>query len=902
VATAIQIEVLVDDKGVVQGVNRVVDGLNRVPAAGKPAFDKLNESENKARETALLLEETFGVRVPRALTKIVAATPGVNTAFTAAFKATAVIGFVAALGEVVTNFDAIKAKAVQIELAIGGLFSHNIRQELEDQKIDKALEPVLDQVNALHKAAELAGKDGFSQITSQLKVSNDELTIFQEKFNKSIADQFGAGSDTTTRIESDAANFIRGARIFSEQAADEQIKALRRKNAEELVAIEVQGAVVGKSEIEKLRLQLAADLQKIDIAGGGDPSAQGAAARAAQQRAIIANEAAQEQEVRRQALVAGIHTRLEAEAQAAKGEEQIRLDLVAKLNAITEQERQKGFTLDNDRVAAEEAADAKIRDLRRAASDEIFDAEQKAAVASVPQWEQANAQIVADFEKRQREIDQQLKDTVINSAEADQLRAANWRETNARMAQDYATQFENLYNDITTGGIGQAIQAQMRKFFFNILGQWAAALQSQRQQTASGGGLLGALLGSLGIGGGPGGAGAGTGPYGLPAGVASSFGDFGDFSTGSLNPSFGGGSLGGGSLSTASIGGDIGGSILGSVLNSPVGGVSSGVPQKQGGPLAGLLSAASLQKLGPAAILGTLMLASKGGNSAIAAGGLIAALGLGALYGPSTALTAAAAPFAPFLGPLAGGLIGFGVGTQHGPVAGALSGAGSGALTGFLAAGPIGGLIGGIVGGLVGLFSGIFGGGPSKHSQADKYINANILPAIQQELTNFEGFSTDYATAINDLDQLKSQSYTQMKQQFGTDATNDEWSKYVVPAVQQAEDRINADQAERNRRGTLVFGAPQFAEGGLFTSSAAAGLAILHDGETVMTRAATQMYGPLLNSLNASARSGTLARGGGDIHIHIHTTDAKSFDGYLRSGGAKIVASNLRRLAMEGHA
>jgi vacuolar-type H+-ATPase subunit H len=204
--------------------------------------------------------------------------------------------------------------------------------------------------------------------------------------------------------------------------------------------------------------------------------------------------------------------------------------LVAKLNAITEQERQKGFELSNDRVAAETEADAKIRDLRRAASDQIFDAEQKAAVASVPQWEQSNAQIVADFQKRQREIDQELKDTVINSAEADRLRQANWNETNGRMAQDYASQFENLYNDMTTGSIGQRINAQMRKFFFNLLGQWAAALRQRRRfswierrrRRHSRRDRRPARHRRLG-GSGPGG-GVGSGPYGLPPGIAMSFG------------------------------------------------------------------------------------------------------------------------------------------------------------------------------------------------------------------------------------------------------------------------------------------------------------------------------------------------------------------------------------------
>src|SRR5581483_10446757 len=102
--TAIQIEVLVDDKGSVQGVQRIVDSVNKVPGAGKQAFDKLNDSERKAHETAMLLNETLGVQLPAGLTKVIAKVPGVSTALSAAFKGTAIIAFVAALGDAAVHF------------------------------------------------------------------------------------------------------------------------------------------------------------------------------------------------------------------------------------------------------------------------------------------------------------------------------------------------------------------------------------------------------------------------------------------------------------------------------------------------------------------------------------------------------------------------------------------------------------------------------------------------------------------------------------------------------------------------------------------------------------------------------------------------------------------------------
>jgi hypothetical protein len=206
----------------------------------------------------------------------------------------------------------------------------------------------------------------------------------------------------------------------------------------------------------------------------------------------------------------------------------------------------------------------------------------------------------------------------------------------------------------------------------------------------------------------------------------------------------------------------------------------------------------------------------------------------------------------------------------------------------------------------VGLFSGIFGGNPSKHSQADKFINAQVLPMIQQQITAYEGFQTDFASSINSLEQLKQQSYDQMKQSFGTDATNDEWNKLIVPAISSAEDRIRLDEAERQRRATLQFGAPQFAEGGIFGGGSlpgGAGIAVLHPMERVMTSRATSMYGNELAMMEASAKAGTALRGG-DIHLHfsINAIDKNSVRNWLRNeGGGHEIASHFRGRLNEGH-
>jgi hypothetical protein len=131
----------------------------------------------------------------------------------------------------------------------------------------------------------------------------------------------------------------------------------------------------------------------------------------------------------------------------------------------------------------------------------------------------------------------------------------------------------------------------MRKFFFNLLGQWAAALRQggggSGGSSGGGGGILGAIGGLLGIGGlggsSGGGAGVGSGPYGLPPGIAMSFGggEFGGLSWQDVQ--------GGGSSSNS-------GSSIPIILSTPVGGASSGVPDL--GELEGCSPEPASQSLG----------------------------------------------------------------------------------------------------------------------------------------------------------------------------------------------------------------------------------------------------------------------------------------------------------------
>lgn len=935
-ASKVQIEVTLDNSGVLTGVKAIEGQLNSIKTAGSDAGDKVSEgmskmesSSKEAHEALLLIAETTGVQIPRAVEKVIAATPGISNALKAGFSSAAIIGVIAATAELLSNWDELETKAIDIGMKIEAIFDHDMRQTLENAKLDKLIQPMIDKTEQLKAAAETAGTQGFGAIAAQSKVALDQVTQNETKYLNQQAETYGRYTDTYKQLEAQAAGQVRQQRTFIEEQTNKEIAAARAKLEEDIRQQMIEAESITASQIQQIRAQGEGAQQNISFQARtqGIPSAQVAQMRAAatektnnQILLLYRDYADQLQQIMWDAetqTVDGV-TKIDLE-----GENQKAALLLAFHRKFGNDDSQISVEahqqLQQTLLAIDEQTAAKREQIEKEHAAKLAELDQEAALATVPYWDKATAQIELDGQKQLtawEEYATKQKLTVQQEAQGEiDIRTA----TNAKLLEEQrqlgntlGSQFQSIFDDITSGNIGKRILKDFETFFFNILGQWAATMRGIRQTAAAPGGLFGALLGSiLGVGNGQAvGAGGGTGPYGLPAGVASSFGEF---DNGSLFPAgagvllgagAGGGfgglnvSLGAGSSSSSS-------SILASVLNASVGAVGLGTKSSSGsgGILGNLLSAQSLSKLAPLAVLGSLVLGSKGGASAIAAGGLIGALGLGALYGPNTAATIAALPYAGLLGPLAGGLIGFGVGSMTGsPALGGVSGAGSGALIGLLAGGPVGALIGGIIGGLAGIFGGLFGGSPSKHSLADKYINASVLPLIQQEVTNYEGFQTDFATAINDLETLKTSSYAQMKQQFGTDATNDEYNKYVAPAIATAEQRINTDQAERNRRSTLQFGPPQFDLGGMYLSSRGSGLAVLHDGEVVMGRRATAAYGAstLLAMNDAANRGGAPMMGGGEIHIHVHTMDTKTFSQWLKSGAGTEIAKHFRGRTQEG--
>jgi gas vesicle protein len=282
-------------------------------------------------------------------------------------------------------------------------------------------------------------------------------------------------------------------------------------------------------------------------------------------------------------------------------------------------------------------------------------------------------------------------------------------------------------------------------------------------------------------------------------------------------------------------------------------------------------------------------------NPGGAASGLLGSMGL--MSGLAGTLFAAAGP----------ALMAFGLGQNFGPLGGALAGAGAGfgmgALIG-LAGGPIGALIGGIVGAIAGLFGGLFGGSKRK-KQANNYFDQQIAPQIKQIEDAYKSFQLDFTTANSQLEQLRSQAKDQLSKLKGEG--KDVFKKKVSPAIDQAEKEISQFETERQRRAGLVFGPPQFHDGGLVQATMSAWvtkpgemLSVLKHGEFVVNPQDTARNLPALQRMNSGGTAGLPAgiTVNGGINLYPSQLDRR----YVQSGQfMKDVVSALQRAGLEGH-
>jgi hypothetical protein len=262
-------------------------------------------------------------------------------------------------------------------------------------------------------------------------------------------------------------------------------------------------------------------------------------------------------------------------------------------------------------------------------AEETRNAETAAALATIPPWQRAYAQIVIESNKRIQQIDQQERSQLAKykqgsdeyaalSKEADAKRAQVHAETdekiiqeNKRMADQLGSELESVFNDIGSGNIGKRILQNMEKLFFQILAQWILSMGVMKSQAGS-------ILGSVVFG--PGSTGANI------------FGGGGNPFGGLL----GGGLFGGGGTPPFVPPGISGGSPT-------AGGTATGAPASFANT--GQLFGSSLGNIfgQGSTTAATINGAATSSSTATTA----SALGLGAFFGQSPALTSVVAPSGP---------------------------------------------------------------------------------------------------------------------------------------------------------------------------------------------------------------------------------------------------------------
>ncbi len=868
-AATAQIVIVVDDSGATKALQRVnaeagklAPTLQPVQRISEQTFNNIEGGALKARESAALLGEEFGVHIPRALRGTIAQMSLIGPAMTAAFSGLAVIGF---------------AK-IAIDM-IDGVINHIRQMDPEENLANRLMG--LDAVNRERFHAAIKEQEQLA-VQTKLATANESERIevqLAEDVRK-INEQLESAKAT---FGVKAAEKLEQSILARKQLAAAQQLALARKNAVEIGTAEDAAGVSRARGLAQIEAEMNAQVRRIELEKKAGLNAQVAEAKITAARAEGARKAEDfnTQIVERQRALSaeGNRALLQAEASTSAGRERIDKEYEVRLNEITMREvqetlalKKQGITqevvLDKERLAAKIENENKIRDLARQRAEEEIQINTEAAIAMLPPWQRADAQIVADAQARIRKIEEMEAKDKNFFLQGEREKAAIMQKEWHDRVENMANQLEGLYNEITTGGLKQFFINRFKHMVFEMVAAWIIGMQQMRaasqQQMGSGGGILGAIFGGIFGGGGGGGGlggifggGASGGPGGTPPFVGSFAGGSGDAGMGSTGGLFGSLGLG----LSAGMGGGPGATL-------PSGAGPGGI--MGGGPLGGLLG-----KLGP---LGSVL------------GGLLSPAGIGGI-----------------------GLLASSFG--KGGILAGLAGAAGGGLTTFaalsplLAAGPLGWIAVGI-GTLLG-----FLGGFLQHST--KKARLAIEADIKQKSATIEDaynlFQMDWMSSRDALEQLRQAGVDALKQAGVKDISRSRVG-HVDQWIDKAEKEIDLTQAERNRRAALTFGPAQFRMGGfvgpglggpapawfagtaMHFASGGAVPAMLHEGEYVMRPEAVARWGRgRFDRMNSGG-------GGGDTHLHvqINAVDAPSFESFLNRGGGVKILKFFSRAQREG--
>jgi hypothetical protein len=838
-ASQVQIVISVDDKGAISAlqqmgsqVNKLGPSLEKAGSQGGVVFTKLSGDTQRAHDAAALFSRTLGIELPRQLERFLASSKSVGPLLSTAFNASVFAGFGLAIADLL--------------LKIPGLIS-----QIEDWiSVDKVAVQAQKDVNSvlveqsknlreLQLQYRLIGLEGLHLMAGKQAEVNEKLGEARKRLaavGKELQDfQAVIKSQQGTR------EAIRGLIGLPDQSDQWLWQSMTKDQAERLA--QIQNAYSSASNEVQIWTQA---LRNSTKELGSEENKKAFEDRLAELQA--ANEF------------------LKNKNSLFQGFVQAQMDALLIQGKGQAESLEKSNELERHRI--ELVAQTKIETSR---------IEQEAAVAILPPWERAYAEIVLRNQERVEQIHSQLDG--LKGAEAlsaRQIAAAN-AVAAAEMRDKMASEIEGLFDDITSGNIGRRFQQMFKHQVAEMVASWILGLNGMRQSSAGifgggaasgSGGILGAIFG--GLLGGRANTGAATPPF-FPLGSASAASALplsmlapGAFSQGGGITGTGLGSgfdlFGMGSPigpgGTAPFNGPISGSGAGAGSTLPSG-ATVGSP---------LLAATHSLKIGgltiPAGVIGSLglLLGLQGISSSRPASAGI----MGALGGFGIGFSGALSGLPGFSGAsgLLGGLVGA---TIVGGIALGVSGIRSGNILagtagGALAGLAIGGPIGAVIGGIIGLIGSLFGSAARRRKR--EALEQEVIAQAKKIEDAYKVFQLDYNSANAQLEQLRADEIAKLAQIGSRDKSTQD--RRVNRHIDETEKEIQAFEAERARRMQLISSLPlpEFATGGFVNARRPGGpvMALLHDDEAVLNpRARAALGDRAIDALNRGQSPGSVA-------------------------------------------
>ena len=223
---------------------------------------------------------------------------------------------------------------------------------------------------------------------------------------------------------------------------------------------------------------------------------------------------------------------------------------------------------------------------------------------------------------------------------------------------------------------------------------------------------------------------------------------------------------------------------------------------------------------------------------------------------------------------------------------GVLGGAAGGALMGTSIGSSLFPGAGTVIGAAIGAIAGLISGWLGGNSRTAKAHAAATAAYTQLDATKaaYYDHQTDYASALSQIDQLQ-QATQQSLGQYGSQG-NKVFNNEVVPRFTSTVAAINDIENQRQQRSLGNFQPTQFATGGLVTRSS--GPAAANGAVLIAAHPGEYVVNPGSTAANlgalASINSGG-SKGGGDLYLTVQAMDAKSFEQWLKDGAIR----NLKR-------